>query len=129
MPKPEENKTLNNKIRKLAPDAIEAMGDMLRDPHTPAPTKAQIIGFILERTLGKPDTTIHLTTAGGTLKDSENRLIAIAQEIKEEAEANPDYVIGNLEKGGDEKEVDYGETSAEDEEDDFEEEYGENDEE
>lgn len=83
MPKTDENKTLNNKIRKLAPDAIDAMGDMLRDPHTPAPTKAQIIGFILERTLGKPDTTIHLMTAGGTIKDSENRLIALAEEIRE----------------------------------------------
>ena len=83
MPKTDENKTLNNKIRKLAPDAIEAMGDMLRDPHTPAPTKAQIIGFILERTLGKPDTTIHLMTAGSTIKDSENRLIALAEEIRE----------------------------------------------
>ena len=129
MPKPEENKTLNNKIRKLAPDAIEAMGDMLRDPHTPAPTKAQIIGFILERTLGKPDTTIHLTTGGGTLKDSENRLIAIAQEIKEEANMNQDYALSNPVKDENEKEVDYGETSTEDEEDDFEEEYGENDEE
>ena len=129
MPKPEENKTLNNKIRKLAPDAIEAMGDMLRDPHTPAPTKAQIIGFILERTLGKPDTTIHLTTGGGTLKDSENRLIAIAQEIKEEADANQDFALGNPVKDENEKEVDYGETSAEDEEDNYEEEYGENNEE
>lgn len=83
MPKADENKSLNNKIRKLAPDAIDAMGDMLRDPHTPAPTKAQIIGFILERTLGKPDTTIHLMTAGSTIKDSENRLIALAEEIRE----------------------------------------------
>ena len=79
-----ENKTLNNKIRKLAPDAIEAMGEMLREPNTPAPTRAQLIGFILERTLGKPDTTIHLMTEGGTVKDAENRLALIAQEIREE---------------------------------------------
>ncbi len=84
MPKTDENKTLNNKIRKLAPEAIETMGELLREPTTPAPTKAQLIGFILERTLGKPDTTIHLTTNGGTIKDSENRLIAIAEEIREE---------------------------------------------
>ena len=84
MPKTDENKTLNNKIRKLAPEAIETMGELLREPTTPAPTKAQLIGFILERTLGKPDTTIHLTTNGGTIKDSENRLIAIAEEIRQE---------------------------------------------
>ena len=105
MPKTDENKTLNNKIRKLAPDAIDAMGDMLRDPHTPAPTKAQIIGFILERTLGKPDTTIHLMTAGGTIKDSENRLIALAEEIRE-TNANSEIRIQNSELLCDEDEKD-----------------------
>ncbi|MBQ6514429.1 MAG: hypothetical protein IJI09_06840 [Clostridia bacterium] len=84
MPMTHENNKLNNKIRKLAPDAIDSMGDMLRDPNTPAPTKAQLIGFILERTLGKPDTTIHLTQTGQTVKESENRLIAIAEEIRAE---------------------------------------------
>ena len=92
MPKMDENKTLNNKIRKLAPDAIEEMGDMLRNPNTPAPTKAQLIGFILERTLGKPDTTIHLMTNGNTLKESENRLIAIAEEIREEMKDEPAHI-------------------------------------
>ena len=107
MPKTDENKTLNNKIRKLAPDAIDAMGDMLRDPHTPAPTKAQIIGFILERTLGKPDTTIHLMTAGSTIKDSENRLIALAEEIREtNANANSEIRIQNSELLCDEDEKD-----------------------
>lgn len=80
----EDNKTLNNRIWKLAPDAIDSMGDLMRDPNTPPPTRAQVIGFILERTLGKPDTTIHLTTAGGSVKDSERRLIAIAEEIRAE---------------------------------------------
>ena len=105
MPKTDENKTLNNKIRKLAPDAIDAMGDMLRDPHTPAPTKAQIIGFILERTLGKPDTTIHLMTAGSTIKDSENRLIALAEEIRE-TNVNSEIRIQNSELLCDEDEKD-----------------------
>lgn len=86
----DENKKLNDLIRKQAPDAIEAMGDMLRDPNTPAPTRAQLIGYILERTLGKADTTIHLMTETGNIKDSENRLIAIAQEIREAMEDDPD---------------------------------------
>ena len=88
----QDTKILNNTIRKLAPDAIEAMGEMLRDPNTPAPTKAQVIGFILERTLGKPDTTIHLMTEGVSVKDSENRLIALAQEIREEAMSEPEQI-------------------------------------
>ena len=92
MPKLNENQTLNNKIRKLAPDAIETMGELLREPTTPAPTKAQLIGFILERTLGKPDTTIHLTTTGGTIKDSENRLIAIAEEIRQEMDEDTESI-------------------------------------
>ena len=92
MPKTDENKTLVNRIRKLAPDAIDTMGEMLRDPRTPAPTRAQLVGYILERTLGKPDTTIHLMTEGTTVKDSENRLIALAQEIREEAMSEPENI-------------------------------------
>ena len=49
-------------------------------------------------------------------------LIAIAKEIKEEADANQDFALGNPVKDENEKEVDYGETSAEDEEDNYEEE-------
>ena len=84
------NKALEDKIRKLAPDAIETMGELLREPTTPAPTKAQVIGFVLERTLGKPDATIHLTTDNGTRQDSENRLIALAREIREETAMLPE---------------------------------------
>lgn len=113
MPKTNENSTLNNKIRKLAPDAIDAMGDMLRDPNTPAPTKAQLIGFILERTLGKPDTTIHLMNTGNTTKESENRLIAIAEEIR--AEGNTECTIQPSEPTTDNEDDDAEETYEENE--------------
>ena len=95
MEKVDENKTLNNKIRNLAPDAIEAMGDMLRDPHTPASTKAQLIGFVLERTLGKPDTTIHLLTASGSVEDSQKRLAALVNTIREETMNDSDETEAN----------------------------------
>ena len=130
MKREEQNKALENKIRKLAPDAIETMGELLRDPNTPAPTKAQVIGFVLERTLGKPDATIHLTTNTGTLQDSENRLIALAQAIREEtmihSESNPDD--DGEEDADDEQDGEYTDTeedNAYDEEDD---EYEEDDE-
>ena len=90
MTKEAQNKMLESKIRKLAPDAIDTMGELLRDQNTPAPTKAQLIGFVLERTLGKPDATIHLTTENGTRQDSKNRLIALAQEIREETMMIPE---------------------------------------
>ena len=90
MTREDQNKTLQMKIRKLAPDAIETMGELLRDPNTPAPTKAQLIGFVLERTLGKPDATIHLTTSSGTRQEAENRLIALAQEIRGETTLIPE---------------------------------------
>ena len=108
-----ETKTLHNKIRKLAPDAIETMGEMLRDPKTPGPTKAQLIGFILERTLGKPDTTIHLMTEGGTVKDAENRLIAIAEEIREETAKDAE----ESEESGDDSEDDDNEDGEEEDDD------------
>ena len=122
MTKEAQNKALENKIRKLAPDAIETMGELLRDQNTPAPTKAQLIGFVLERTLGKPDATIHLTTEGGTRQESENRLIALAREIREETEMIPesgtaedrDEDDDGEENTDDEPDPDYGE--AEDDE-------------
>ena len=114
-----QNKTLHTKIRKLAPDAIETMGEMLRDPKTPGPTKAQLIGFILERTLGKPDTTIHLMTEGVSMKDSEIRLIAIAEEIREETmdEDNsiPESDDGDEDPEEDEDEEDYADCDDEEE--------------
>jgi len=113
-----QNKTLHNKIRKLAPDAIETMGEMLRDPKTPGPTKAQLIGFILERTLGKPDTTIHLMTEGGTVKDAENRLIAIAEEIREETAKDAEESEESGDDSEDDEEKDDDENDDGDSEDD-----------
>ena len=118
MPNTDENKTLNNKIRKLAPEAIETMGELLREPTTPAPTKAQLIGFILERTLGKPDTTIHLTTNGGTIKDSENRLLAIAEEISEEMADEAERIAETETDPDDDDMEDAYETEDEDSEED-----------
>lgn len=121
-----EAKTLQNKIRKLAPDAIDAMGEMLRAPNTPAPTKAQLIGYILERTLGKPDTTIHLTTAGGTVRDSEDNLISVVKGIQErmmrdpEGEPDPDNAAGG---GYDPDDNCEQEEDAEEEDDEEDEEY------
>lgn len=89
MAKTEQNQILQNKIRKLAPDAIDTLGELLREANTPAATKAQLIGFVLERTLGKPDATIHLTTSSGTRQDSEKRLIALASEIRQETMIPP----------------------------------------
>ncbi len=82
MDREEQNKTLQGRIWNLAPNAIATMDELLRDPNTPAPTKAQLIGYVLERTLGKPDATIRLTTGGGLMEESENRLIALAAEIR-----------------------------------------------
>ena len=117
MTKEAQNKALESRIRKLAPDAIETMGELLRDQNTPAPTKAQLIGFVLERTQGKPDATIHLTTEGGTRQDSENRLIALAREIREETVVSPESGVAEdriddddgEENTDDEPDPDYGE--------------------
>ena len=109
MTREEQNQTLQNKIRKLAPDAIDTLGEMMRDAHTPAPTKAQLIGFVLERTLGKPDATIHLTTNTGTRQDSENRLIALANEIRLETTIPPETPENEPEE----------ETLSEDEEEEY----------
>ena len=113
-----QNKALQIKIRKLAPDAIETMGELLRDQNTPAPTKAQLIGFVLERTLGKPDATIHLTTTSGTRHEAENRLIALAQEIREETIFMPENNTEGNNIPEDEEDADEEAEQEDDDEDD-----------
>ena len=113
-----QNKALQIKIRKLAPDAIETMGELLRDQNTPAPTKAQLIGFVLERTLGKPDATIHLTTSSGTRHEAENRLIALVQEIREETTLTPENNTEGTHIPEDEEDADEEAEQEDDDEDD-----------
>ena len=80
-----EPQNLIDKIRNLAPEAIDIMGEMLRDPRTPASTKAQLIGMILDRVLGKAETLVTVNTpTEEKIQMAEASLQRIIQEVREE---------------------------------------------
>ena len=79
-----ETQNLIDKIRSLVPEAIAIMGEMLRDPRTPAATKAQLIGMILDRVFGKAETLVTVNTpTEETMEMAELRLQKIIQEVRE----------------------------------------------
>ena len=71
-----------DEIRGLAPDAVQMMGDMLHNSKVPAMVKVQIMEIILERTYGKPETSIKLTNAQQNVEAAQERIAAIVERIK-----------------------------------------------
>lgn len=53
-----EQKDALQKIRALAPDAVNVLEDMLYNSKTPANLRMRAIEIILERTYGKPESSV-----------------------------------------------------------------------
>ena len=70
----------------MCPEMIGKIHDLVSDPGTPAATKAQLIGMVLERGMGKAETPIRLTTDAEAIENAEAELMAIANEIQTEDE-------------------------------------------
>ena len=73
-------------IEEICPQAINSMRDLLADPNTPVPSKVQLIGMILDRTLGKTETPLRVTTTDETLEEAEAKLEALVQELQNHKE-------------------------------------------
>ena len=67
-----------NEIRGLAPEVVNQMERMLHDDRTPAMVKVRIMEIILERTYGRPEASIKLTTAQQNVEAAQARLEAIS---------------------------------------------------
>ena len=70
----------------MCPEMISKIHDMIADPNTPAASKVQLIGMVLERGLGKAETPVTLTTNTEAIEEAEAELMAIAKEIQTENE-------------------------------------------
>ena len=68
-------------IEEICPQAINSMRDLLADPTTPVPSKVQLIGMILDRTLGKTETPLRVTTTNETMEEAEEKLAALVEEM------------------------------------------------
>ena len=92
---PEEKDALEA-IRKLAPGAAEKLKALLNSTRTPAAVKVRVCELILDRTYGKPDSSVKVTSVQQTVEQSRDYILSLvervraaegAEEAKEEKEA------------------------------------------
>ena len=75
-----------DEIRSLTPEVVRQMGDMLSKDKVPPMVKVRIMEIILERTYGKPETSIKLTNARQNVEAAQERLAAIVENIRKKRE-------------------------------------------
>ena len=80
--KTEEERDALEEIRKLAPGVADKMAEMLASPRVPAIAKVRILEIILERTYGKPETSLKLTSAQQSVEAAQARIAAIVSHIR-----------------------------------------------
>ena len=71
-----------DEIRSLTPEVVRQMGDMLGNTKVPPMVKVRIMEIILERTYGKPETSIKLTNAQQNVEAAQERLEAIFGHVR-----------------------------------------------
>ena len=71
-----------DEIRDLAPEVVRQMGEMLGNAKVPAMVKVRIMEIVLERTFGKPEAAIRLSTAQQNVEAAQARISAIVSQIK-----------------------------------------------
>ena len=75
-----------DEIRELAPEVVRQMDEMLRKDKVPPMVKVRIMEIILERTYGKPETSIKLTNAQHNVEAAQERIAAIVENIRKKRE-------------------------------------------
>ena len=73
------------KIRSLAPKAVETLEVLLVSPYTHPAVKVRICELILERTYGKPEASIKLTSIRETVEESQQYIQALVARITEKS--------------------------------------------
>ena len=78
----DENMESLSEIRRLTPDVVDMMGEMLHSNKIPAIVKVRIMEIVLERTFGKPEAAIRLSTAQHNVEAAQARISAIVSQIR-----------------------------------------------
>ena len=71
-----------DEIRRMAPDVVQMMSDMLHNSKVPAVVKIRIMEMVLDRTFGRPEAAIKLTSAQQNVEAAQARLEAIFSHVK-----------------------------------------------
>ena len=69
---------------RMAPDALDALHDIMTDENINPLARVQAIAVILDRGLGKPEENIRIRDEQGANEESRKRLDAIAERIRKE---------------------------------------------
>ena len=78
----DENMESLSEIRRLTPEVVHMMDEMLHSNKIPAMVKVRIMEIVLERTFGKPEAAIRLSTAQQNVEAAQTRLEAIFGHVK-----------------------------------------------
>ena len=78
----DENMESLGEIRRLTPEVVHMMDEMLHSNKIPAMVKVRIMEIVLERTFGKPEAAIQLSTAQQTVEAAQERISAIVSQIR-----------------------------------------------
>ena len=78
----DENMESLSEIRRLTPEVVHMMDEMLHSNKIPAMVKVRIMEIVLERTFGKPEAAIRLSTAQQNVEAAQERISAIVSQIR-----------------------------------------------
>ena len=75
-------KNLIEAVRQFGPQAFEKMCEMIKNDKTPAVARVQLIQMVLEYAIGKPESSIKLTTSQQSIENAKSRIEEIVKGIK-----------------------------------------------
>lgn len=74
---------INREFLEMAPEALDALRDIISDPGINPIARVQAIGLVLDRGLGKPEENINIRNAEETAAEAYERLEEIFKEVRE----------------------------------------------
>ena len=82
----QEEKDALQAIRDLAPDAVEKLKALLNSTRASPAVKVRIIELILDRTYGKAESAVKVTSVAETVQQSESYIMALVEKVREDME-------------------------------------------
>ena len=74
--------SMRDEFLEICPDVIRMLQEMITDPDTPVMARVQLIGIVLDRALGKPETPVKVSTEDTSFEEAEAMLMEIVREIQ-----------------------------------------------
>ena len=80
-----EEKDALDAIRTLAPDAVDKLKKLLESSKTSPAVKVKICELILDRTYGKSESAVKVTSVQQSVEQSRDYVLSLVEQVKEEA--------------------------------------------